>query len=206
MEYTEDEILEVVQRWDQTGLLYGIPLYEKQELAPIYDNIARLVLSKTESGEVSRSLSDMMDSVMYPICRRLYRRVGSEFDYEIMINHLIIRTKENYTKLSQPVDTDKSVNPIVEFCIEFADTYEDDIIVKKQFNDEEYTERVDKIINTLRNILLNKDMISFVDRTNSDWKLIMSDSKKSPKQTRYWNQKISQEILSAVLRDTNKGI
>jgi len=206
MEYTEDEILEVVQRWDQTGLLYGIPLYEKQELAPIYDNITRLVLSKTESGEVSRSLSDMMDSVMYPICRRLYRRVGSEFDYEIMINHLIIRTKENYTKLSQPVDTDKSVNPIVEFCIEFADTYEDDIIVKKQFNDEEYTERVDKIINTLRNILLNKDMISFVDRTNSDWKLIMSDSKKSPKQTRYWNQKISQEILSAVLRDTNKGI
>jgi len=206
MEYTEDEILEVVQRWDQTGLLYGIPLYEKQELAPIYDNIARLVLSKTESGEIGRDLSDMMDSVMYPICRRLYRRVGSEFDYEIMISHLIVKTKENYKKLSQPVGTDKNVNPIVEFCIEFADTYEDDIIVKKQFSDEEYTERVDRIVNTLRNILLNKEMVSFVDRTNSDWKLIMSDSKKSPKQTRYWNQKVGQEILSAVLRDTNKGI
>jgi cell fate (sporulation/competence/biofilm development) regulator YlbF (YheA/YmcA/DUF963 family) len=206
MEYTEDEILEVVQRWDQTGLLYGIPLYEKQELAPIYDNVARIVLFKTENNEINRDLSDMMDSVMYPICRRLYRRVGTEFDYEIMISNLITKTKENYTKLNQPVSADKNVNPIVEFCIEFADTYEDDIIVKQQFGDEEYTERVDKIINTLRNILLNKEMVSFVDRTNSDWKLILSDSKKSPKQTRYWNQKVSQEILSAVLRDTNKGI
>lgn len=205
MEYTEDEILEVVQRWDQTGLLYGIPLYEKQELAPIYDNIARLVLSKTENNEISRDLSDMMDSVMYPICRRLYRRVGSDFDYENMINSLILKVKEDYNKLNQPI-VDKTVNPIVEFCVEFADIYEDDIIVKKQFNDEEYTERVDKLLSSLRNILLNKEMVSFIDRTNSDWKIMLSDSKKSAKQTRYWNQKVGQEILSSVLRDTNKGI
>lgn len=205
MEYTEEEILEVVQRWENTGLLYGLPLYEKQELAPIYDNVARISLSKFENGEVSRKLSDLMDSVMYPICRRLYRRVGTDFNIEKMVTNLINKVVEHKDTLEQPV-IDKTVNPIVEFCVEFADTYEDEIINKKQFNNEEYVERIDKILDTVRQILLNKEMVSFVDRTNNDWKLMLSDSKKSPKQTRYWNQKIAQEVLSSTLRDTNKGI
>ena len=47
MEYTEeDDILEIVQRWDNTGLLYGLPMYEKQELAPIFENVTRVALSK----------------------------------------------------------------------------------------------------------------------------------------------------------------
>ena len=92
------------------------------------------------------------------------------------------------------------------FCIDFADIYEDEIINKKQFNSEEYTERVDKILDSLRTILLNSEMVSFIDRTNSDWKIILSDSKKSGKQTRYWNQKIAQEVLLSTLQDTNKGI
>lgn len=205
MEYTDEEILEVVQRWENTGLLYGLPLYEKQELAPIYDNVARLALSKLDSGEVTRKVSDLMDSVMFPICRRLYRRVGCDFNIEKMVNNLMKKVTEDEETLSKPI-VDKVTNPIVEFCVEFADTYEDEIISKKQFNNEDYTERVDKILDSLRHILLNKEMVSFVDRTASDWKLMLSDSKKSPKQTRYWNQKIAQEVLSATLRDTNKGI
>lgn len=205
MEYTEEEILEVVQRWENTGLLYGLPLYEKQELAPIYDNVARVSLSKFENGEVSRKLSDLMDSVMFPICRRLYRRVGTDFNIEKMVANLTTKVIENQDALNQPV-VDKAINPIVEFCVEFADTYEDEIINKKQFNNEEYIERVDKILDTVRQILLNKEMVSFIDRTNSDWKIMLSDSKKSSKQTRYWNQKIAQEVLSSTLRDTNKGI
>lgn len=206
MEYTDEEILDVVQRWDNTGLLYGLPLYEKQELAPIYDNVARVNLSKIDSDNIPRKISDLMDSVMYPICRRLYRRVGSEFNVEKMVVELIKKVKESQDTLTKTTVDDKVVNPIVEFCVEFADTYEDEIISKKQFNDEEYIERVDKILDSLRIILLNKEMVSFVDRTNSDWKIMVSDSKKSPKQTRYWNQKIVQEVLSSILRDTNKGI
>jgi hypothetical protein len=205
MEYTDEEILEVVQRWENTGLLYGLPLYEKQELAPIYDNVARLALSKLDSGEITRKISDLMDSVMFPICRRLYRRVGCDFNIEKMVNTLVKKVTEGEENLSKPI-TDKVTNPIVEFCVEFADTYEDEIISKKQFNNEDYTERVDKILDSLRHILLNKEMVSFVDRTTSDWKLMLSDSKKSSKQTRYWNQKIAQEVLSSTLRDTNKGI
>ena len=49
-------------------------------------------------------------------------------------------------------------------------------------------------------------MVSFVDRTDSDWKVMLSDAKKSPKQTRYWNQNVSKEFLTAILGDTNKGI
>lgn len=205
MEYTEEEILEVVQRWDNAGLLYGLPLYEKQELAPLYDNVARVALSKVDLGEMTEHTSDLMDTVMFPICRRLYRRVGSDFNIEKMVSTLIksvLENKENLTK----VVTDKMKNPVVEFCVEFADTYEDEMISKKQFNEEEYTERVDDILTSVREILLNKDMVSFVDRTNSEWKVMISDSKKSPKQTRYWNQKVAQEILGSIIRDTNKGI
>lgn len=49
-------------------------------------------------------------------------------------------------------------------------------------------------------------MVSFVDKTNSDWKIMLSDSKKSSKQTRYWNQNTSKEFLTAILSDTNKGV
>lgn len=204
MEYTEEEILDVVQRWDHTGLLYGLPLYEKQELAPIFDNASRIVLSTNLPFEVS----DKLEDVMFPICRRLYRRVGSEFDIEKMISTLIKEvTEKKETLIHETTDlTDKSSTPVVKFCVEFADTYEDEVISKKQFSDEEYTERVEKILGVMRDILLNKDMVSFMDRTNSDWKIMLSDSKKSPKQTRYWNQKVVQETLASIIRDTNKGI
>jgi hypothetical protein len=205
MEYTEDEILEVVSRWENSGLLYGLPLYEKQELAPIYDNVARLAISKLDKGLISREVSDLLDNVMFPICRRLYRRVGSDFEVERMIENLIKEVNENKDKLNSFV-VDKTTNPIVEFCVTFADGYEDETISNKQFSDEEYIERVDKVLDTLRHILLNKDMVSFVDRTNSDWKIMLSDAKKSSKQVRYWNQKICKEFLSQIMSDTNKAI
>jgi hypothetical protein len=204
MEYTEEEILDIVTRWENTGLLYGLPLYEKQELAPIFDNISRIALSKTDKGEISNSLLEDLENTMFPICRRLYRRVGSDFDVEKMVESLIKEIKEKQLLIKGP--TEGKTNPLVKFCIEFADSYEDETISKKQFNDIEYEERVEKVLETLRNILLNKEMVSFVDRTNSDWKIMLSDSKKSPKQTRYWNQRIAKEVLTSTLQDTNKGI
>lgn len=204
MEYTEEEILDVVQRWENTGLLYGLPLYEKQELAPIFDNVSRIAISK----DLSLNVLDKLENVMFPICRRLYRRVGSEFDVEKMMDNLIkeVTEKNDLLNNEKTESKDKSNNPIVKFCIEFADTYEDEIISKKQFSEEEYEERVEKILNIMRDILLNNEMVSFIDRTNSDWKIMLSDAKKSPKQTRYWNQKTAQEALSAIIHDTNKGI
>ena len=140
---------------------------------------------------------------MFPICRRLYRRVGFDFVVEKMMESLI---KELETKDFVDTNVKGEKNPIVQFCIEFSDLYEDENIIKNQFNDEEYEERVDKILETLKTILLNKEMVSFVDRTNPDWKIMLSDAKKSPKVTRYWNQNVTKEFLTAILSDTNKGI
>lgn len=203
MEYTEDEILDAVQRWDHTGLLYGLPLHEKQELAPIFDNVSKIALSLTEKNKISSKTLGKLEDTMFPICRRLYRRVGFDFDVEKMMESLI---KELEIKDFVDTNVKAEKNPIVQFCIQFSDLYEDENIVKNQFNDEEYEERVDKIIETLKSILLNKDMVSFVDKTNPEWKVMLSDAKKSPKQTRYWNQNVTKEFLSAILNDTNKGL
>ena len=203
MEYTEDEILDVVTRWENTGLLYGLPLHEKQELAPIFDNISRMALSLTDKNKIPIQTLEKLEDTMFPICRRLYRRVGFDFDIERMMDSLIKEIEDK----SFPGDfRDDKKNPIVNFCINFADTYEDEIISKKQFSDKEYIERVDKALGILRQILLNKEMVSFVDRTDSDWKVMLSDAQKSPKQTRYWNQNVSKEFLTAILGDTNKGV
>jgi hypothetical protein len=203
MEYTEDEILDVVQRWENTGLLYGLPLHEKQELAPIFDNISRIALSLTEKNKISMKTLEKLEDTMFPICRRLYRRVGFDFDVEKMVESLI---KELETKDFVDTNIKGEKNPIVQFCIEFSDLYEDENIIKNQFNDEEYEERVDKILETLKTILLNKEMVSFVDKTNDEWKVMLSDAKKSSKQTRYWNQNVTKEFLTAILNDTNKGV
>ena len=201
MEYTEEELLDVVQRWEHTGLLINLPLYEKQELAPIFDNATRVFLSKN----LDEQTTDLVESVLYPICRRLYRRVGLDFDIENMVTVLIKKVNENKEILLKN-DADSRVNPIVVFSVNFADIYEDETTNKKQFDDEEYNERVDKILNTIREVLVNKEMVSFVDRTQDDWKIITSEGKKSEKQIRHWNQKIAKEIFDTILKDTNKGI
>jgi len=210
MEYTEeDDILEIVQRWDNTGLLYGLPMYEKQELAPIFENVTRIALSKYSNKEVPRNISDLMDSVMFPICRRLYRRVGSDFDIEKMVNDLIKKVTENQDMLTQTDDKtikDKPVNPIVSFCIEFADQYSDELINRKQFNETDYKERIVKMLKTIENVLLNPMMTSFIDRSSDNWVVIDSESISSNKGIRIHNQKVALEVFSNIIKDTNKGV
>jgi len=205
MEFTEDEILEVVQRWDQTGLLYGLPLYEKQELAPIFDNVARISLSKLDKGLITREVSDLLDNVMYPICRRLYRRVGADFELERMMEHLIKQVIENKAQLSKTI-TEKVNNPIVEFCVNFADVYSDEKIDKNRFTKEEYKERVTKILNILEKVLTDDKMVSLVDKTTGEWVILHSDAVVSESRIRTHNQKAAQEFLRQVLFDTNKGL
>ena len=89
MEFTEDEISDCVSRWSATGLLYNLPLHEKQELAPIFDNVSRLALSLTEKNKISIQTLEKLEDTMFPICRRLYRRVGFDFDIERMVDSLI---------------------------------------------------------------------------------------------------------------------
>jgi hypothetical protein len=203
----KEEILEVLQRWDSTGLLTGLPPWEKEELALLYDNVTRVMLSK--AGTISDDIYETLGDVTLPTTRRLYRRVGINFDINNMVDELTMSVVKNYVNIVTPPnkDADGNIsNPIVEFCVEFADTYEDDDIRRKIFTKEQYEERVDKILDMLKTVLLSDEMVSFVDRTDGKWKILYSDTKKSPNQVRVWNQKRAVETLHGVLNETNQGI
>ena len=203
----KEEILEVLQRWESTGLLTGLPPWEKEELALLYDNVTRVMLSKAD--QLDENIYETLGDVTLPTTRRLYRRVGINFEINTMVDELTRRVEENYDAINVPPNKDDAgnlVNPIVEFCVEFADTYEDDDIKKKVFSKEQYTERVEKLLETVQTVLLSKDMVSFVDRSESDWKILYSDTKKSPTQVRMWNQKRAIETLHGILNETNQGV
>lgn len=203
----KEEILDVLERWESTGLLTGLPPWEKEELALLYDNVTRVMLSK--AGTISDDIYETLGDVTLPTTRRLYRRVGINFDINNMVNTLLQSVVKNYKEIVKPANKDDNgnvSNPIVEFCVEFADTYEDDDIKRKIFSKEQYEERVDDILYTLKKILLSDDMVSFVDRSDSDWKVMYSDTKKSPNQVRMWNQKRAIETLHGILNETNQGV
>jgi hypothetical protein len=198
-----DTVLEVIQRWDATGFLYGLPVWEKEELALLYDDAAKLILSKKALGIPSDTF-EAMNEVVFPVVRRLYRRIGVNFDFENMMSVLLGEVEEKKGDIMKKATKER--NPVVEFAVSFADNYEDQKTSEKRFSDEEYIERVDKIITYVKDILLSKKQVSFVDRTDSGWKIMYSDDKKSSQATRLWNQKISMELLKTTLMDTNRGI
>jgi hypothetical protein len=201
---SEENVLDILQRWEATGLLDNLPMWEKEELSQLYDNAARLLLSKNATEKLPQFVFEKMNDVMYPIIRRLYRRVGTNLDIINLMSVLVGKIEANKTELSK--EPTPEVNPVVDFCVSFADNYEDEKTSEKRFSEEEYIERVDKITTTVRNILLNKKMVSFVDRSVDDWKIKLSDGEKSDNHTRLWNQKIAMELIRTTLMDTNKGI
>jgi hypothetical protein len=203
----KEEILDVLQRWEGTGLLTGLPPWEKEELALLYDNVTRVMLSKADSLE--EHVYETLGDVTLPTTRRLYRRVGINFEINKMVDDLTRRVQENYEAINVPPNKDEQgnlTNPIVEFCVEFADLYSDESIKKKIFSKEQYSERVDKLLDTVKTVLLSDDMVSFVDRSDNDWKIMYSDTKKSPNQVRMWNQKRAIETLHGILNETNQGV
>lgn len=203
----KEEILEVLERWENTGLLTGLPPWEKEELALLYDNVTRVMLSK--AGTISDDIYETLSDVTLPTTRRLYRRVGVNFDINLMMTELVKSVIKHHLEIIEPPKKDEKgniTNPIVDFCVEFADTYEDEDIKRKTFTKEQYVERIDDILVTLREVLLSDEMVSFVDRSDSDWKVMYSDTKKSPNQVRMWNQKRAIETLHGILNETNQGI
>jgi hypothetical protein len=77
-DYIEEDLFNTIQRWEVLGLLDGLPIREKSELAQIYDNATRLLLSNRTLSKVPKNIADTMDDVFIPICRRLYKRVGTK--------------------------------------------------------------------------------------------------------------------------------
>jgi hypothetical protein len=199
MEYSEKDVLDVIQRWEPTGLLYGLPYHEKEELSLIYDNVTRFYLGKN----YNKDISDIFDIVLYPICRRLYRRIGVNFNSENLINTLYEKIKNGeYEKIINNTE----LKGVAEFCIHFSDNYEDEESLKKFLSDEEYGVRIVKTLDILKGILLNDKVVSYVDRKDENWVTVTSNDVRSKKETRFLNQKTCLEVLNSILKDTNKGI
>ncbi len=203
MNINDDTLMSTVERWESTGLLHGLPFVEKTEMAMIFDNAARLILSKNAVDKIPDTVYNILNDVTYPTLRRLYRRVGVDFDITSMMSELIVKIEEEKETLVKKPTPEE--NHVVEFCIKFADNYEDEKTSQNRLNDEEYAERIDKTLTKMREILLNKNFISRVDKDTPDWEIKFSEEKKSENATRLWNQKVAMEFLRATLTDTNRG-
>jgi hypothetical protein len=196
--------MEVISRWESMGMLEGLPLWEKEELAILFDNTVRLTLSKKTVDRIPQNVYDRFTDVNLPIVRRLYRRIGPHFSLDRMLSEMIESVDKKMDYLSGEVTPES--NPIVDFCIEFADNYEDEISSKKQLTNEEYTERVDNMLEYVRQVLLSDKMVTNVDKTSERWELKLSDTKKPQHTIRFWNQKTAKELLQFTLSDINKGL
>ena len=203
---------ESIERWGTIGLLDGLPIWEKNELALILDNATKIVIDQANRKALSDEFLDIYDSVYIPICRRLYRRVGPRFDVINMMDKLIEDTLCNFDLLSGENETIKKVeklsqkDPLVEFCVNFSDSYEDEETLKSFLSEEDYEKKVDLILNKMRSVLLNnKNVLSFKN-TGNDWDIKLSEEKRSISHVRFWNQKMSNSFLLQSLSDINKGI
>lgn len=195
-------ITESIERWGGLGLLDGLPRYEKEEISQLYDVATRLLLFHTQKE--TNTFIDNVTDVFYPVIRRVYRRFGTNIDVENLVITLIDKVKEDISYIKGPVLD--GVNPLLDFCIKFADTYEDDICKNKQFDKDQYENRIDNMLKLMRDILLHDEIVSYVNRDNNVWDMKISEHKKSPTETRYWNQKTAMVFMEGVIKDTNKGI
>lgn len=199
-----DGLVNVVERWESLGLLEGLPLEQKYEMAQIYDNATKLLLSDRTLTKVPKKISDTMDDVFIPICRRLYKRVGPEFDLENMMSELLQSVNDNIDEILKP--TTKENNPILEFCINFADGYEDEVTNKKSLTEAEYTNEIKNLLTKLEDILLNDKLVSYVDRNGTDYVLNTRETGKTNNQIRFWNQSVAKNLIETYLSNLNKGL
>ena len=191
----------VIERWEAMGFLEALPRWEKEELAQIFEQSTKVMLFQTQA--MDKDVVDAISDVFYPTLRRLYRRVGVRFELEKMVSALVKKASESMEELALP--TTKEKNPILDFCIEFGDTYSDELTDIDIFTKEEYVERIDKALEFTRTVLLSDELVSYVNRDEDEWKIKYSDHKKSQNSVRVWNQQVGLTLLDQVIKDVNKG-
>ena len=201
-----DDLINVVQRWESLGLLDGLPVLQKTELAQIFDNATRLMLSERAIRKIPNKVSEMYDNFYIPVCRRLYKRVGPNFNLETMMGNLLEAIDKGGDNILKSDPELPANNPVVDFCVDFSDGYEDELTNKNTLTNEEYEDKLNSVITTIKEVLLNDAMVSYVDRKEGKYKIELSKAKKSIQQTRFWNQSVAKNFLNSVLSEINKGL
>ena len=201
-----DDILNVVQRWEALGLLDGLPITEKTELAQIYDNATRLMLSERSIQKIPEEISEIYDNLYLPICRRLYKRVGPNFNLETMMGKLLEEVNKQGKGIMKFNPEKPEKNPIVDFCVNFADDYEDDKTSKNMLSDEEYEQKINYLTQKIKEILLNENTVSYVNKEKEEYNLNKAKTNKPKQQRRFWNQSVAKNLLASALSEINKGL
>ena len=196
--------MEVISRWEPTGLIDGLPIWEKEELATLYDNTIRIILSNKVITKLPRNINLLLEECSMPVIRRLYRRIGPNFNLDNLLSELLDKIIKNETSLMEDITIE--FNPIVSFCVDFADNYSDEFSESKELSKEDYTEQVDNVLKYVREVLLNEEMVSNVDKSNPEWVINLSDKTKSSQTTRFWNQKMAKDLFIFSLSEINKGV
>ena len=199
-----NDIINVVQRWEP--LLEGLPILEKTELAQIYDNATRLMLSERTIKKMPKHILEIYDNVLIPICRRLYRRVGPNFNLDTMMSQLLEVVNEGGENIFKVDPENPTDNPVVDFCVNFSDGYEDELTNKTTLTNEVYENKINDVINTVRGVLLNDSMVSYVNKIDDEYKIELSKAKKNTQQTRFWNQLVAKSFINSTLSEINKGL
>tara|TARA_R110000823_G_scaffold234480_7_gene360713 strand:- start:4740 stop:5357 length:618 start_codon:yes stop_codon:yes gene_type:complete len=201
-----DDVLNVVERWGTLGLLDGLPILDKTELAQIYDNATRLMLSTVAIKKIPKNISNIYDEVYIPICRRLYKRLGPNFNLDTMMSQLLEVVNKGGKDIFKVDSENPTDNPIVDFCVDFADGYEDELTNKTTLTDEEYQEKINKVLDITKSVLLNESLVSYVNNSNGEYKIELSKAKKNTQQTRFWNQSVAKSFVNSTLSEINKGL
>ena len=201
-----NDILNVVERWEPLGLLEGLPIQEKTELAQIYDNATRLLISERVVKKIPEDIMEIYDNLYIPICRRLYKRVGPYFDLESMMSQLLEVVNKKGKTILEVKPSEPTSNPVVDFCVDFADTYEDELTNKNTLTEEEYKTKIESMVSILKEILLNDSVVSYVGKEGDEHKLNLVESKRTKEQTRFWNQSVAKNFLNSYLSEINKGL
>ena len=115
----------------------------------------------------------------------------------------IWQRNKNIFKVDPENPTD---NPVVDFCVNFSDGYEDELTNKTTLTNEVYENKINDVINTVRGVLLNDSMVSYVNKIDGEYKIELSKAEKNIQQTRFWNQSVAKSFLESTLSEINKGL
>jgi endonuclease IV len=132
------------------------------------------------------------------------KELGPNFDLDEMLATLLESVNQNIDEIRKPIT--KENNPLLDFCIDFADTYEDRSTNKNTLTNEEYSNKIENMLSYLRQILLNDSMVSYVGKEEDEHRLNLVESKRTKEQTRFWNQSIAKNFLNSYLSEINKGL
>lgn len=101
----------MLRKWEETGLLEGLAVREKWELAPVMEEVAAGLLATT----LSKSELKIYTELLFPALRRIYSEVDAEVSSSDFINSFTAWSKDNFGVRLTPKVMPKYVLSLVEY-------------------------------------------------------------------------------------------